>query len=462
MGKLDNYASFEAQKFAKLFARIKERELTPNEIDKISRYLRSPVSAGIWIFRAKWDLKNGLCKSLIDKFDKYIKEYKEISTPMGDRTKSINIMAEDTIKIKLKISSFKFLLDLFMYIALKEKKKDDQIRSNFNEEDIILFEILDIESIKGEYISGYNLFINEIYYDRMIIDAQPNSMLRLSNGNIIYIESISPSIEKELKIISLDLESINIVAAFIESLNQVFDIKKERIFSPRDMIFGPYCIYLRSIFIELVENKSQQKSIEQAISEFDDKRYSHSINIIAIMAEEILVQIYESLFRKELDKNLTMGELFSRINSDALALIAPNTKKSDIDLPGLFSELKALDASTFSSEMEARAELVKIIRKLIHCLSEQDKELMDSINRILHPDKGKSIFPQELRNNFSELLKYRNAVSHNSTMQVNAYEASRSIYCAMNLLFWWNEIRAKIDWSVTKEEIIKRLFLANK
>jgi len=127
----------------------------------------------------------------------------------------------------------------------------------------------------------------------------------------------------------------------------------------------------------------------------------------------------------------------------------------EINIETLFAEINTIlykDMSSYDPQVQHKT--LDIIRKILHSIKEQNRHTEDQIKKAFHPDSRLSIFPKPIRANFNELLRYRNATSHKSRIPIGPYEAIRTIYCAVNLIIWWNEERTKIDWSKSKEEII--------
>ena len=56
--------------------------------------------------------------------------------------------------------------------------------------------------------------------------------------------------------------------------------------------------------------------------------------------------------------------------------------------------------------------------------------------------------------NLNELLKWRNAASHNSRVPLGAHEADRTLYCLVSVITWWQQQLAKVDWTKSKIEVV--------
>ena len=286
------------------------RELVESEISQITVYLTDPIANGFWHFKAKWNSSNIISEYLQNEIEKYIKDNKEITVPFRNSELKVDFEKNPEIieSLKNKLNNFSFILKLFAYLRLSEQEQESHLLEyNLETNDAILFKITSINSLKERFYDLFKLFNDKMFYKNMDTDFS-NGIFKFSLGNII--------VEHEndfISIISLDYDSIVIIKSFLEEIHQITNAKVFRSFSPEDLVFKPYIILLKEIYAKIIEGKTLQNFIEQAISEFDNGRYSSCISSIGIMSEDVLVEIYESLFREEANKSLTLGQLFDKI-----------------------------------------------------------------------------------------------------------------------------------------------------
>lgn len=440
----------------------KGRGLNESEIDQIIAYLTDPTANGFWHLRAKWNPSNSISEYIEKEFDKYIKDHKEISITIGKSELKTDFVKDpkNISSVKDKLNNFSFIIKLFAYMNTFEKEKESQLfyKSFLEPSDVLLLEILDFNSLQEKYHDVFKLFIDKIFYEGMVTEFFSDGIFKLSSGNIIVER------EKEfISIISLDHDSIIAIREFLEKINQIDNIKLLRSFSPGELVFKPYIIFLKQIYAKIVEGQTLQKFIEQAISEFDNERYSSCISSIGIMSEDVLVEVYESLFREEANKSLTLGQLFDKIQKNSLDIISPKTKEELPSIRDLFQETnQLLKEANSKPDAEIQLNTMKLIRKILQYIKDEDKSTKEIIARALNPEDRFSIFPIGVKNNFNELLKNRNAISHRSRIPIGSYEAIKTVYGVITLLLWWYKIKERIGWEGTKEEIIRNIVDYNK
>ena len=108
-------------------------------------------------------------------------------------------------------------------------------------------------------------------------------------------------------------------------------------------------------------------------------------------------------------------------------------------------------------DTEIQLNTIKLIRKMLNYIKEDNKLTKEIAMRALNPEDRKSIFPIGIKNNFNELLKNRNAISHRSRIPIGSFEAIKTIYGIITLLLWWYDIKEKVHWEGTKEEVISHI-----
>jgi hypothetical protein len=417
--------------------------LPQKDIDIIIEYLKGPTKIGLWAITPKFELDEpqGIIKFLKDN---YIKpEFKE----KGRKDEEIKFINEITQRLS-------FILSLFYYIHLKDDSVDDkQIEATIQPLYLDNLQKIDIEKIKSEYSSAYRIFNDEFYFE----EFSPI----LTNSNLFFFKNHHCSITRlhELwEITSTNHDSIKIFNDFLIELHIVKKPKIVKLFSPAESVFSLYTYYLELCYFSLFLSEEFQEKIGIAISEFNQENYSHCINTLGIFTEGVLIQIFETLFRRELDKKRTMGELFYYIQEKVQEIVSPQHEKIPVDIDALFKEVEEI-LKTIGNESneEITKKTLQIIRKIIQYGKTEKNNLKEEIKRNFQKDGTISIFPNVVYTNFNELKEYRNAISHKSKIQINRFEAVRSFYCSISLYTWWQDTKNNIDWHLEREEIIKKL-----
>lgn len=439
----------------------KERELTKDEIESIVNYLHNPTKMGIWTLKAQWNPDNSILRFIESEVDEFISKNQTLFITFGKREISFNLKNPEVMSnIKNNINKFTFIIRLFVYIHRTKMTDGEQsldfLSSDFSQEDIMVFEMLDLNIIENKYKNAYNLFIDDIFHDELQPRIRQNEIFIFNKGNFILEKGITDSIT----LISINHDSIKIINNFLDSLNLIKEVDLEAYFSPEEVVFDQYITYLHEVFSKIIEYPVFIKLIQQAISEFKREMYSNCIGTIGIMAEDLLIQIYETLFRDEVPKGLSMGQMYDQIQINIKKRISEGVSPT-IELNNLFDETNS-NLKKLQSQDNVQNETLMLIRKMLQYTKEQNEITRDIIKKKLSSEITISVFPRKIQMNLNELLKYRNAISHKSRIPIGKYEATRTVFCVMTLLIWWNNERKQIEWEDSEEEIINKIIERNR
>jgi hypothetical protein len=128
----------------------------------------------------------------------------------------------------------------------------------------------------------------------------------------------------------------------------------------------------------------------------------------------------------------------------------------------LYKEITvALEDAKSNPRHRKDKECFELIRKVLNIIKD-DRELFERrMDKVKDSPKRISIFPLELRDNMTDLIRFRNAVSHRTMIPIGSYEALRSVYCLMSLVMWWGKEKEAIQWESSPEAIICASILRN-
>lgn len=439
-----------------------EKELTKEEIEDIVNFLHNPTRVGIWRLKAKWNPDESILRFIESEIEEYIHTNDKLSIIFGKREIIVDIKNPEVLsKIKNNINRFTFVIRLFMYIHKTKMSKDEQslefLRSDFGQDDIIIFEMLNMEKIEEKYINTYNLFVNDIFCNDIKPIIRINEIFKFNKGNFILAD-----LSDSISIVSISHESIKVINNFLESLNLIKETSIEAYFSPEELIFDQYVTYLKAVHTRIIEYPAFNRLIEKGISEFSQENYPNCIGTIGIMAEDLLIQIYETLFRDESPKGLSMGQMYDQIQIKIQKGLSSENISPTIELGNLFTETNTILEKIQSPGINVQMETLELIRKVLQLIKEQNEFTRDLIKKKLSSETTISVFPRKIQSNLNELIKYRNAISHKSRIPIGKYEATRTFFCVMTLLIWWNNERRLIDWEEPDYEIIKKITQRNK
>lgn len=440
----------------------KEKEWTTGEIENIVNYLHNPTKVGIWSLKAKWNPENSIIKYIESEINEYISKNEKLTIIFGKREIELDLKNPEILKqIKENLKRFSFILRLFTYFHKLKLSKDEQssefLRSDFDQDDILIFEMLDMEKIEEKYKDAYNLFKDDLYCDEMVPKIVSNVIFKFNKGHIILTY-----LSESISIISINHDSIKIVNDFLGYLNLIEEIRIEAYFSPEEVVFDQYITYLKSVRSKIIEYPVFNRLLADGISEFFKDNFSGCIGTIGIMAEDLFTQIYETLYREEAPKSLSMGQMYDQIQREIQKRLSAERIDPMIEGNILFKETNKILDKIKSQDMNVQKETLELIRKVLQNIKEQNEFTRDLIKKKTSTDGAISLFPKKIQSNLNELIKYRNAISHKSRIPIGKYEATRTVFCVMTLLLWWNNERKLIDWEESEEGIIMKIVERNK
>ena len=253
---------------------------------------------------------------------------------------------------------------------------------------------------------------------------------------------------------SSNLEKINI---FLTKLGKVSDCKITPIFSPEETVFSPYFSFLGVAYPHFIDEENVKRLFEKSINEYREGNHSYCVSTIGLIAEDYLTQIYETFYRDVCPKRLTLGQTFDLINNKLKQEFQVQSNPIP-EIKPLYRRIEELNKDLINGEeSEILKETLKLMREILYYIQNEKKYTRYLIeNRQQKKENNISVFPYYLTENVKELIRYRNATSHNSRIPIFNYEALRTVYCCITLVMWWINEKNKIDWEDDQETILKK------
>ncbi len=229
-----------------------------------------------------------------------------------------------------------------------------------------------------------------------------------------------------------------------------------------------YLPILRVVRLEdVVRDRLFNKNLQSAINEVVERRYPHAIRAIGIAAEEILVEIFETLIREKAPE-APIGTLLTSLN-ERINKIIHGSKKVETDISSSYKEFGNI-ISLIKSDPTSHASLLLIIesiQKHVLPLINKIKKDVDAANILekrsfLHL----SIFPLNIQNCINDILNLRNKVSHRvdkriASPEIGYIEAVIAIKSLLMLGIWWHAEKVKINYEKNQKDIIDELIKRN-
>jgi len=431
------------------------QNLQDDDIAKIKKYLNDPVSSGLWRFQSTWNPNSAISNYLFDTINQEIDENNKITIVSGKRKKIVNIdtsfMNNATDRIRFNLS---FILSIFTYIC----RIDDE---NIQPTDIkrtslfeLLLDLVDIEEFKTKFSHAFEYFKNNIYCENFKPSVKTGYGCIVKSG--VFIMLSGPK-SKYITLVSWNNQPLESTKELLEILGVISKSKLMPLFSPEDEVYSCYFTFLDLVQDKILDQEHLKPLFIKAIQNYKDGKYIDCVSPIGLIAEDLLTQIYETLFRTQLSKGLTLGQLYDEINAKVNSLYTKN-QPSAPELNYLYAEVSELLENSSQNKDE---KILSLTRKIIKEIIESNKYMNNKIESLGKPQKRNYIFPQTIQHAMNELIKYRNASSHKSRVPIGPYESTRSIHSLITIIFWWEKELELVDWSQDKNEIIKKFVSRN-
>jgi hypothetical protein len=425
-------------------------DVQPDDVERITRYLENPVGTGIWRLSANWIEESGISNDIWAELEKEIGGKESLQIRTGKRERRIRVT--DDWKNELRTVVFgriTFLMTFFQFLARQatgQPEGEDALLVEDDDAQLIL-DLIDTTAVAAKYADALQFFQDSLWHDEFSPSIKLDSITRLKAGSFILLQG--PRDGDSLIFISWLREPLQSLLTFLEKLGKVAGATLLPVFSPEEEAFAPYFDLLGMVQTHLIGQEHLRPVVSKAIGNFSEKNFTDCVSSIGLAAEDVLTQVYETLFREQLTKGLTLGQLVDEIHNRSAQAFSKKEEPPP-DLAVLFGEIKnALEADA----PEARQSL-EITRKLLAQVIESNRHFQARIEKIGRVERRVSVFADKVAHLLTELIRFRNAASHRSRIPIGPYECRRSAYAFVVLYTWWESERKAIDWTKQPREIL--------
>lgn len=353
---------------------------------------------------------------------------------------------EELLRITSRVTSVNRL-----FRAAAQDEAGEEI-SKFPELDMWMANI-DLEEFRKRFKDAYNLFASEIYFDGFASPVRPLTLFQIKSGAVSFSEINGRS--TEIRVVGTRQEDVHAIQKFLLSLGIIDTPKVSRIFSPDEALFRPYFSMVSAVLPRIIDDAQISKMFGQALEYYEAEDFQHCISTLGLISEDYLQRIYTTLLREQTPGGLTLGQIFDRLHRRIDELF-PIAKIPLVSLDEIFGKVNNLGS-------EDDVDLLKaIFRDVISTIKNDRSHYTKRIDEFIRPSSRQTPFPSRIVDGINEILKWRNAASHNSRVPLGAHEADRTLYCIVIFIDWWQSQSASLDWSNTKMQIIEYLIKAAK
>lgn len=399
------------------------------------KYLLSPVSTGLYQLVVN-PSKSSLTMQLVDKG---------------------LIDHKDSLFFQRHFNELQSTLSIFD--ALAYEVKDSQIKGGFAYS--FLRDSIDIVEFKKEYKDALVLYAAT--FNRR---SEPSGSSRQSSRDgfdfietkkgivltrLVYSQKHLPEV-----LYSTSSEPLKEIGNFLKSVGLIESWDLMTIFSPENELLMPYVFLLNRELGSVNLPAMLENHFKRSTSEFNNKNYIGSVSAAALVVEECLGQIYETINRDSVPKRRSMGQLHNLIVDSVIKITASKQPKA-LDAKTTLDKISKVDPKQWNS-----GSTLKVANHLIqyfeHEVDEATKEILSKLlNDEDSKDKDCQIFPKKISVNLMELRDLRNAASHRSASTIDEYVAERFIQMTFAFAYWWNQARMHLNGDDDKKTSIKIL-----
>lgn len=395
--------------------------ISQKEHERIQEFIKNPVKKGLWESVFTWDNESTINK-VINENNESIPAYYRI------------------------FETLKFLID-------KEEYSNNQI-----------FKKNTIPSPqKPLYLKDSNDYIKKLFTNfEKIKNIQINLIdpfhsYIIINGDLNHILQYPQYVDNTFIVLSTNKEASNNIHKILSSCNAVKEpcqIKPR--WSPQDKLRHSMFNFTNSIVHSLFIADYQVKNyFIKAYSAYFQGHYDNTIAHLGKASEVLLTNIYESLFREYPNTTDTMGSLLGSIQSKVNAEYS--TKNNEIK-PANFDEVRKFIENEFNKNDDEDKNYEGIFHQIITSLKEEQKYHIHLLKEKSSANQHQ-IFPKHIYSYLKEIVKERNAVSHNSGKVFNMQDCQNILFYFLEAYNWWQKIynEKKVNWEKDKSEIIKEI-----
>lgn len=439
-----------------LYSRRK-KPISNESLNSLSQYLNNPIATGIWRLNCDWIEQSEFSNKIWRTLESEVKEKTVVTIKSNKRLRKINI--DDEVRAKFQNVIFRTISFPFFVAAYLAEQDGLLLESSLASSDIsetvsLIFELVDIKTTRELFSDAYELFKKEILTDKF----NPNLFTKGINthklGSLMILSG--PREGEPVTIVSWDGQPLRVISEFLEKLGVIENISLMPIFSPEEELFEPYFDILDLTYASLIKQTHLHPTIEKAIKHYIEGNYIDCVSSIGLGGEDVLTQIFETLFREQLSKGLTLGQLLDEIQRRVSSLY-----KAAEELPPDLSIVYGKIKSAIDGDEDKGAAALDIIRQLATLQIELNKFNLAKLEKIGRTEKAKSILPVRVLNCTNDIIRYRNASSHKSRVPIGPYESKRSAYSFIVLYLWWESEKRAIDWTLSPEKIIRSIVTRN-
>jgi hypothetical protein len=413
-------------------------------------YLLEPHQNGFWELRVPWNVLSPFAQNLLSKAGTLSELEQEADSQVAPAPLLIRKLSDEKRNALLRITSRLSPVNHIFRAITRQALGQSAMR--IPPEDTWISS-LDLTELRTTYAAAVKVYEEQIYFDGIMAGIGSNRPFRLKGGLVYFLEP--PRVQGILHVVAPRKEEVQALADFYAALGIIPITPVQRVFAPDEALFKPYFTVLSAVFPYVVRDEQIARAFARALDYYEEDDFQHCISTLGLIAEGYLQRIYSTLLREESVSGLTLGQTLDRIHKRIGELVnSPKAPPKSVD--GVYDLIKTLD------ESGGVATLRPVLREIVQLIQDSRNTLGKRIDEVTKVSVRRSPFPAHVLDNLTELLKWRNAASHNSRVPLAAHEADRTLYCLVRVITWWQILLQNVDWSKTRHELLEELLEAAK
>lgn len=435
-----------------------ESALSQSDGESLREYLRSPTRTGLWSLAADWSSPTGIADTLLQQLESRFTGRKTLEIQSAGRAIRVPLSTEQKRNFR-EIVTTKLSFIHYLFLALRSRQKRERpipaedIDRNYEP----ILSLLDMPALRKQYKEALAIFSQNIYHKGFHPRILRQAPFFIKSGYIVIPESS----EETRTLVSLSAEPLAAYERFFGALGKASVGSLQRAFSPEEVVFAPYFLFLKLGEKHVIPDAQRTPLLSRAFEEYSTENFRNCIGTIGLLAEDYLERVFETLFREPCPKNLTLGQTYDTIHGRIRKQFERAPRQND-PLEPLFQEIRsALEANSEDNVAGTRDSFFKLIRRIVTVIQSDRVCLTQQLDSLKKTSTEISCFSKELREQLTDLIRFRNAVSHKTRIPIGAYEALRSMYCFVNFVMWWHAETESIDWQESQASILRNVIERN-
>lgn len=452
-------ASYHLDSYVRLFKNKIPVPAVYNDINTIIEYLKNPIRSGLWRLKADWLANAGISEYILNAINSRI-ESRAGKILIKYTLKAFN---EDVARSALiedikKNTRYRITFITSLFTALAAEPEDVQ-RLNLPDEDRLVLDNIELDKVRDEFADAYSFFKEKIYTPNFNPIFSLKVPFCLQSGYLFLGKPVD-NIDNKLICYSLHREPLEDFQTFLSKVGKIKHWSTAPLFSPEDEVLKPYFLLARLAYTYIIEEDRLHSLFTKAFDEFEQGRYENCISSIGLIAEDYLIQVFETIFRDQCPKGHTLGQLFDVIEGKLSKLFQKEPHQQP-DIDQLYKQIREqIEGEKLGTSLTS-VDLLKTIREVVNFIKEERLYNRDSTHARQKPPQIASIFSRRVRDNIIELIRFRNAASHKSRVHLDKFEALRTLYCLVSFITWWHLELTKVNWQDDEKTILKKMIERN-